>query len=88
MPVSKTMVFENDGTPFSALRKAEAWLKEKGYSVGTMQFPNPIGIKKGDYTISKWWNMMKAEHEQLDGIITGEFRSGNVTIKFYRREEG
>jgi hypothetical protein len=66
---------------FEAIRKAEAWLKERGYSVGTMQGPAPMGIMKGDYDIAKWRNLRPSERYALDGQIDGDKRNGPVTVR-------
>jgi len=86
----KTMTFlHEEGQPFSAYRKAEKYLKDAGYSIGRMAYPCPIGFKKGNYDISKWWNLTPEEQKSLDGIISfsEDFREGDVTIKFYQKGE-
>lgn len=73
--------FENNGVVFSALRSAEKYLKDKGYSVGPMCGDEPIGFLRGDYNIMKWRNLSESDRFQLDGkIISDNFRDGNVRI--------
>ena len=73
-------VFDRKGSDFEAFNDACAWLKENGYSYGSMQRDEPIGIMKGDYDISKWRNMTSTEHESLDGRLTGDKRNGPITV--------
>lgn len=73
-------VFEDAGD-FQAYYRATEWLSANGYSYGSMQADAPIGIMKGDWSISKWRNLSPAEIKQLDGIITGDKRSGPVTVE-------
>lgn len=62
-------VFENNGTDFSGWYAAEKWLRENGYSFGSMQRDANIGIKKGDCLISKWRNLSVEDIEFLDGRV-------------------
>jgi len=56
--------FEANGD-FGASRAAEKWLKENGYSVGSMQRGHPRGILKGDWDVAKWLgNEMKRYMEK------------------------
>lgn len=74
-----TKTFKVAGT-FQSYYAACEWLSENGYSYGSMQRDYPIGIMKGDWSISKWSNMSAKEQKTLDGIMTGEFREGEVVI--------
>ena len=74
-----TKVFNETGD-FAAFYAASSWLRENGYSFGSMQRENPIGIMKGDWYISKWTNMSSDEIRQLDGRIIGDMRNGPVTV--------
>ncbi len=79
------MVFDDAGE-FVAFGKAVAWLKERGYSVGSMQREAPIGVMYGDVSIAKWRNLSASEIAALDGTITGESkRNGPVTISLKAR---
>lgn len=72
-------IFEGD--EFTALDKAVAFCKGKGFSVGSMQREAPIGIARGDCYISKWRNMTLEDKKGLDGVIVGESkRKGPVTV--------
>ena len=65
---------------FEAFYAAEKWLRENGYSVGSMERDAPIGIAKGDCYISKWRNLGN-DKTLLDGVIVeGDKRDGDVTI--------
>lgn len=75
----------DDAGDFVAIHKAEAWLRERGYSVGSMQADAPMGILHGDYGIAKWRNLTPKHRAQLDGWIEGEDkRNGPVTIVLRR----
>jgi hypothetical protein len=78
-----SMTFKNDGTDFSAYHAAEKWLRENGYSYGSMQAGAPTGIVKGDCAISKWRNIRQSEMHLLDGQIeAGDPRNGDVVVTF------
>jgi len=66
---------------FKANHAAEQWCSENGYSVGIMQGNLPRGIKNGNFSIAKWSNLDNFEKRQLDGVMTGNFRNGPITIK-------
>jgi hypothetical protein len=65
---------------FSASRAAERFLKRAGFSVGREQRGAPRGILFGDYNIQKWRNLTEANRDALHGIMTGDMRSGPVSI--------
>jgi hypothetical protein len=71
----------NETGDFAAVHAAEKWCSENGISVGTMQAGSPRGLKRGNYTISKWRNMFHEEIEDLDGTMTGDMRNGPVHIE-------
>lgn len=73
--------FEAPGD-FSALRTAEVWCKENGYSYGRLQGRASIGIRKGAWNIAKWRNMSAKEQGELDGMIKciADFRNGPVFV--------
>ena len=73
----KTFNVEGD---FKSFYAAEAWLRENGYSTGSMQRDSPIGVAKGECCISKWRNLGD-DMKLLDGIIAeGDKRNGEVTV--------
>ncbi len=49
---------------FEAMYKAEAFLSERGFSVGSNQRGDPRGILHGEYIIAKW---RRSEHEGTGG---------------------
>jgi len=76
--------FEDTGSDFSALRQAEAWCRERDYTMGCLQRGAPMGLKRGDCFISKWRNMDAATRRIMDGEVHGEggsFREGWVEIR-------
>jgi hypothetical protein len=73
--------FKESGT-FASYYKACEWLRNNGYSYGSMCSDEPIGILKGEYSIAKWKNLTDKERKALDGIMTSnDFREGEVNIK-------
>lgn len=71
----------SDKGPFQAWYACQNWLSEHGYSYGATSCRAPgVGVLKGDYCIAKMHNLTKAEVQQLDGIVTGDFRNGPVTL--------
>lgn len=72
--------FRNAGT-FEAMRAAEAWLDERGFSVGPSQVGGPRAIWHGDCCISKWRNLSAAERRAVHAVMEGELREGPVRIR-------
>lgn len=73
---------------FESLRAAEKWLKDRGFSLGTLQRGAPIGVMLGDCDISKWRNLDADERAEMHGVLTtasGSFREGAIT--FYIRDD-
>lgn len=82
--IDKTIEFNESGD-FQSYYKACEWLKENGYSYGSMERGEPIGLMKGDFNISKWRNLRPFEREKLDGIMTSRsFRESSVKITIYK----
>ncbi|MBP2232485.1 hypothetical protein J2847_005814 [Azospirillum agricola] len=68
---------------FVAVRAAERWLAENGFSVGRMQAHAPRGILMGDnWDIQKWRNLTRKERAELDGILIGD-RNGPAEILMF-----
>jgi hypothetical protein len=80
--MSNKIVFES-GTSFQAYYAAEQWCRDNGISLGSMERGNPIGLMRGDFYISKWSNMTKAEQAACHGTMTAKngFRDGPVVIE-------
>lgn len=78
----KTIVFEIDRKTFSAIYKAQRWLKENGYSYGSSCGPMPVAVMRGEYRLpQKWRNMSPKERAFVDGKIESlDFREGSVTV--------
>jgi len=73
---------------FGAYNDACAWLKENGYSYGSMCSSSPTAIMKGDWDISKWWNLSNEERANIHGTITSKskgsgYRDGPVIVEIY-----
>lgn len=73
--------FKNTGEDFSAIRAAESYLKEIGFSMGSMEGKCPIGVHQGDLFISKWTRMTTDEQNALDGALeSADFREKDVIL--------
>jgi hypothetical protein len=72
---------------FKAVYAAEAWLRERGFSVGSMCRGSPRGILFGDITIAKWRNLSRQDVLDLHGVMKGnehgEMRHGPVTVEIF-----
>lgn len=73
----------NEPGEFCALRKAEQFLLDHGFSVGPGCAGEPAGIMFGDYGIAKWRNLTGDQREQCHGILTGDRRDGPVTVTIF-----
>ena len=80
--IKETITFEGK-EDFEAFGKAEDWCKENKISMGSMQRSDPIALMRGEWNISKWRNISATERKSLDGTLTGEKRSGPVTIQMF-----
>lgn len=74
--------FDDTGVTFSALYKAQVWLRQFGFSAGSMCSNAPTAIKFGDWHIAKWRNLSNSEQRDIDGIMTSaDWRNGSVQIE-------
>jgi hypothetical protein len=80
--IKHELTFFKEGA-FGSYYEATGWCIENGYSYGSMCGPLPIALLKGDYNIAKWKNLTSRERQEVDGIMTGDFISGEVTIIIY-----
>ncbi|MGS1115968.1 hypothetical protein [Castellaniella sp. UC4442_H9] len=80
-PGTFRIVFDAPGCNFEACWEAEAWCEERGISVGSMERDQPRGLQHEDCIIAKWHNLRPHERAELDGTMTGDMRSGPVTIE-------
>jgi len=84
--VTYAVRFNACGT-FSAVRKAEEFLEELGYTIGSMERNAPIGFANDEEIeyVSKWNNMTGEEHGTLDGVmLSNDFREGSVDVIFVK----
>ena len=75
--------FPNTGDDFTGHHAAIQFLTEKGYSFGSMQRKEPIGLVKGTILIAKWHNLDADDKKQLNGVIIfddGGPREGTAVI--------
>lgn len=86
--ITERIDFEPEEQTFGAFYKAEQYLRERGYSFGSMQRDAAIGVmKETGWHISKFRNLEKEDIAQMDGwIITykGSFREGGASIVFHK----
>lgn len=83
-PIKQKISFDEKGE-WKSLRKAKDWLKENGYSFGSLARTMPVGIKKGDCDIAKWYNLYEKEIAELDGVMlfSNRPRDGKVEILLF-----
>lgn len=82
-PVKERKTFYEKGT-FNSMYRAKEWLSENGYSYGSTARDLPIGLMKGDFEISKWYNLDDSDIKELDGVmISNDFREGAVELLFF-----
>lgn len=70
---------ENAG-PFAAMRAAERYIRNRGWTVGPSQRSSPRGIMFDKYVIAKWRNLSWAERVACDAYLVGNGRYGPLTI--------
>ena len=79
-----TITFDMPGD-FQASYAAEAWLRERGFSIGSSQSGAPRAIWFGDCYISKWRGLNQADKLEMHAKMTGDGRSGPVLIDLMPR---
>lgn len=84
MTAAFTRTFTDQGD-FAAYRAAESFLRARGFSVGTMQDGDPVGIIFGrQVVVAKWRHLTQAQRDELHGLITGDAkRTGPITIEIF-----
>ena len=84
-PVLWSREYKPTGT-FEAFRAAEDFLKELGYTVGSMCLKDPIGFADADKFeyVAKWHNIDVTDRASLDGVVlSNDFREGGCRILFF-----
>lgn len=85
--VIQTMKFNVPET-FDSYYAAVGWAKQAGYDAGSMSFPHPTALMRGDYYSyglpHKWKNFTKNEIRSVHGVIIGNFREGPVTVHLFQ----
>lgn len=85
-PFRKVFPHVPENGDFSAYHAAEAWLRERGFSYGSMQRGAPTAIYRGDCDVSKWRNLDEDDLSEIAGTIVGvggRFREGPVTVTLF-----
>jgi hypothetical protein len=89
MYLNRSVIWSREYKPtgtFEAWRSAESYLKELGYTVGSMCLNNPIGFADEDNFgyVAKWDNIDVTDRASLDGVvISNDFREGGCRILFF-----
>jgi len=73
--------FPNTGKEWSGLRAAEDFCKKYDLTIGQMQRGDPLGVALNCDRIAKWRNIFPEERGLLDGVLKGDFRSGEVVLQ-------
>ena len=73
------------GDTFEAISAAEVYLKDLGYTTGSMARNEPIGFAYESDHIEKWYNLSDNDKKSLDGLIlaNNDFREGGAIILFF-----
>lgn len=80
--VTYEFTFVADGD-FAATRLAEQFLRERGFSFGPTQGPDPRAVMFGDYLVAKWRNLTRADKAANHGVMLGRPRTGPITVIVY-----
>ena len=80
---AKQLKFDLCAGDFSDFDAAMEHLESCGFSVGSMQRDDPIGIMFGDFCIAKWRNLSLKDRGELHGTITGDKRNGPVVVTLW-----
>ncbi len=67
---------------FPSRADAEAYLAERGFSVGRMQSDQPRGVMFGKWDVRKWRDLSRADRGQLHGVMSG-IESGAAIVSIY-----
>lgn len=79
--IIREITFDKRNDDFGNYYDACKYLKDSGYSYGSMCGNRPIAIKKGEYDLpQKWKNFTTYGKSQIDGVMVGEFRNGVVNV--------
>lgn len=73
-----------DPDDFAAAHAADKWLRDRGFSCGSMQGYEPRAIWFGECYISKWRGLNAADKREMHAKMTGDQRNGPVTISLCR----
>lgn len=66
------ITFNHDGTAWSAMRSAEAFIRGKGWSIGPSDVTGIRGvICRPGVAVAKWKNLTPEQRDQCDGQLVG-----------------
>lgn len=79
--IIREITFNENPNDFGNYHDACRFLYVNGYSSGSMCGNMPVAIKKGEYDLpQKWKNFTSYGKTQIDGVMIGDFRNGEVNI--------
>ena len=70
----------NDKGDFAASHAAVDWLRDLGFSIGSMQAGSPRAIWHGDCYISKWRGLSAQDKCEMHARMEGNDRNGPLRI--------
>ncbi|HLI67204.1 MAG TPA: hypothetical protein VKU90_12645 [Caulobacteraceae bacterium] len=79
-PAVETFMFEGRRA-FAAMRAAEQFLDQRGFSYGQSEPGKPRGIALGAFDIPRWSDLGPAQRAALDGEMAGDMRQGPVSVR-------
>lgn len=79
-------VFKHTGEDWSAMRCAERYILEQGWTVGPSDMTGNRCVMRGDYRIAKWKNLSHAERGECDGKLVGRGRDTERTLVMFASE--
>jgi hypothetical protein len=78
-------VFDGESA-YSALNDSMAFAQKRGYSLGSLDVPNPIALASGECYVGKWHTINEEYYGALGGIILSEdFRFGPCVVVEFRK---
>lgn len=78
--VSWPVVFESDGSEWSAKLAAEAFIRDRGWSVGPSHRSGIRAVIFGDCAVAKWGNLTDEDRRATDAFLVGHDRNGDLML--------
>jgi len=80
--IQQQFVFEQRSN-YSAIRRAQEFLKHTGFCLGQPDARGQRGIMHGSYLIGKYSELTETNISELDGKLEGNASTGPITVIFY-----